>query len=126
MPEYGIPDVLDVSVVSAPRVKTQSLLLVQKRLEQAHVCEAWISVYHALEANVFVQPYTPVDLVLFVYGELLAEQVVALLVDLIVAFFARARIYWTELAVPDLSHVRAGISGILREEKYSPELFFLA
>ena len=42
------------------------------------------------------------DLVLFVDGELLAKEVVALLVDLLVVRLVGTRIYGAELSIPDL------------------------
>ncbi len=61
---------------------------------------AWLR--GTLEADVFVEPDTPVDLVLFVDRELFAEEVVALLVDLLVVRLVGARIYGAEFPVPDL------------------------
>jgi len=55
-----------------------------------------------LEADVFVEPDAPVDLVLFVDGKLLAKEVVALLVDLFVVRLVGTRIHGAEFSVPDL------------------------
>jgi hypothetical protein len=66
------------------------------------------------------------DLVFLVYRQLLAKQIVSLLVNSIMVLLVRARIYWTELAVPDLLHVRAGIFELLCKGDCSPELLFLA
>jgi hypothetical protein len=102
MLKYRLPDVLDVCVVAAPRIDAQAFLLVQERLQQSHVRRIWICVHHALEANIFVQPNAPVDLVFLVDRKLLAEQIITLFVDPLVAFFIGTRIHRTEFAVPDL------------------------
>ena len=76
--------VLDVRVISSPLVQPQPLLLLEEGLEQFDVRCVRTAVDHTLEADVLVQPDTPVDLVLLVDFELLAEEIVALLVDFVV------------------------------------------
>ena len=61
------------------------------------------------------------NLVLLVYGKLLAEQIVPLFVDAIVVPFIGTRIYWTKLAIPDLLYVRFETSELPQLEEYSPE-----
>jgi hypothetical protein len=58
-----------------------------------------------LETNVLVQPNAPADLFLLVDGQLLAQQVVALIVRLLPRLFLVIGIDRTKLAVPDLPNV---------------------
>lgn len=96
------PDVLDMSVVSAPGVKPNPFLLVQEGFEESHVRRVGIGVHHALETDVFVQPDAPVYLIFFVNRKLFPKEIVALLVYLLVVLLVGTCVHRTEFAIPYL------------------------
>lgn len=84
-----------------PRVQPQLALLVEEGLDGRVPFAGGAGVHHALEPDVLVQPDAPVDAVLVVDGELVAEEVVAFLVGGCgLGVGARVGVDGAELAVP--------------------------
>src|SRR6266536_1967948 len=84
-----------------------------------------ICVHHTLHANIFVQPNTPVDLILVINTELFAQQIESVLVDArSIGIVGGICIYGTELAVPNGSAISSHEVGLTNELTFHFRLLF--